>query len=117
MAASTWGDLFANLEWGMGSGYLVDDFGKIYTPDTTKSFLYFINGEPVTNPQNMIVNSADQLLIWYGTGSIEEIQKQSKTLVANTADEYNHKADPASCSANEYGIFGGVAEFFHELFE
>jgi hypothetical protein len=117
MAAATWGDLFANLEWGMGSGYLVDDFGKIYTPTWAKHLYYYINSEVVQNPQNIVLESTDRLLVWYGTGTQEDIQQQSKILVANTADEYNHKADPASCSTNEYGILGWVAEFFHELFE
>jgi hypothetical protein len=117
MAAATWGDLFANLEWGMGSGHLVDDFGKIYTPTEGKYLYYYVNGVQIANPQNVVVGSTDQLLVWYGTGTEEDVQKRSNTLVANTADEYNHKADPASCSANEYGILGGVAEFFHEFFE
>jgi hypothetical protein len=116
MAASTWGDLFANLEWGMGSGYLVDDFGEIYTPNEEKSLSYFINGEPVTNPQNMIVESTDQFLVWYGTGSTEEVQKHSKSLVADTADEYNHKPDPASCGSNEFGFLNIIAEPLHEFF-
>jgi hypothetical protein len=60
----------------------------------------------VQNPQNIVVESTDRLLVWYGTGTQEDIQQQSKILVANTADEYNHKADPASCSTNEYGILG-----------
>lgn len=117
MAASTWGDLFANLEWGMGSGYLVDDFGKIYTANEEKSLFYFINGEKVTNPQNMIVGSTDQLLVWYGTGSDEEIAKRSDTLVSQTAAEYNQKADPASCGSNEFGFLNVIAEPIHEFFE
>ncbi len=31
MAASTWGDLFSNLSWGIGNTYLADPYGKIRT--------------------------------------------------------------------------------------
>jgi hypothetical protein len=117
MAAATWGDLFANLEWGMGSGYLVDDFGKIYTPTEEKYLYYYVNGVHITNPQNVVVGSTDQLLVWYGTGTQEDIQKRSNTLVASTADEYNHKADPASCGTNEFGFLNFIAEPIHEFFE
>jgi hypothetical protein len=103
MAASTWGDLFANLSWGIGNGYLVDQFGQIYTGTGDKNLFFFINGKKVDNPTNEIVKSTDRLLVWYGTGTFSEIQPKWGTLVPDDADEYNHKADPASCGTNNYG--------------
>lgn len=117
MAATTWWDLFANLEWGMGSGYLVDDYGKIYLTGSGKNISYFINGEPVRNPQNIVVGSEDRLLVYYGTGSREEVRKDYLEKVPKTAHEYNQKADPASCGSNTYGWLTPIAEPIHEWLE
>jgi hypothetical protein len=72
------------------------------------------------NPANEIVKSTDRLLIWYGTGSEKEIQQRASTLVANDADEYNNKADPASCGSNTYGwlspLISPIMEWKESLF-
>lgn len=67
MAAATWGDLFSNLEWNFGSGYLVDASGKITLSGSGKNLIFILNGKPVQNPNNRSVKSEDQLLVWYGT--------------------------------------------------
>jgi hypothetical protein len=67
MAASTWGDLFANLLWGIGPNFLADDLGNIHLPDHTNQLLYILNGEKIDNPANITVKSEDRLLVWYGT--------------------------------------------------
>ncbi len=103
MAASTWGDLFSNLSWGIGTTYIADPYGKIRTKSGSTNLYYFINEKPVMNPANETVKSTDRLLIWYGSGSEKEIQEKALNLVPNDADEYNHKADPASCGSNSYG--------------
>ncbi len=110
MAASTWGDLFANLHWGLGNKYFADNLWKIYTESGNENVFFYINGTPVDNPSNEIVESTDQLLIWYGTGTETDIAKEANRLVANNAEEYNHKADPASCSTNTYGWMTPIAE-------
>ena len=103
MAASTWGDLFANLSWGIGSTYLADPYGKIRTATGETNLYFFINGKPIMNPANEIVKSTNRLLVWYGSGTEIEIQKKTESLVPKDADEYNHKPDPASCGTNSYG--------------
>jgi hypothetical protein len=68
------------------------------------------------NPANMAVKSEDRLLVWYGTGTEQEIEKQFDTLVPKDAHEYNGKADPASCRANVYGDFlGPIIEKIQEF--
>jgi hypothetical protein len=110
MVASTWGDLFSNLSWGIGNSYLADPAGKIYTASGENHLYFFVNGTPIMYPANEIVKSTDRLLVWYGTGSEKEIQERADTLVAKDAEEYNHKADPASCSTNTYGWLSPIAE-------
>lgn len=117
MAASTWGDLFSNLHWNFGSGYVVDDYDVMHLSGSGKNVYFFVNGKKVDNPHNRIVQSADRLLIWYGTGTSEEIEARANTLVDDSAIEYNKKADPASCSTNTYGMFSSIANPIHEWLE
>ncbi len=117
MAASTWGDLYANLLWNFGSGYLIDDYGKVYTSWTGANLYYILNGERIDNPHNRAVASEDTLLIWYGTWTIDEVMKKYPSLVSSDAHEYNNKEDPASCSTNEHGeLWGSIWANFVELF-
>ncbi len=95
----------------------MDDYGKMYLAGTGKNIYYYINGEPVRNPQNTVVKSTDQLLVYYWTGSREEVAKNYVPRVAKTADEYNQKADPASCGSNTYGWLTPIAEPIHEWLE
>ncbi len=113
MAASTWGDLFSNLYWNFGSGYLVDDFGKIYLTGSGKNLYYILNGEVINNPHNRPVESEDRLLIWYGTGSEKDVLASVYPKVSSEAHLYNTKADPASCSANvEEWLWNALKEIF-----
>ena len=117
MAASTWGDLFANLHWGIGTNYLSEPLGDMHTASGNTHLYYFINGKPIDNPANEIVKSTDRLVIWYGTGTEAEVKARADALVEKDADEYNHKADPASCSTNTYGWLSPIAEPIAECIE
>ncbi len=117
MAASTWGDLFSNLRWNFGSGYIVDNAGDMYRAENGKNVYYFINGERINNPHNIIVGSEDRLLVYYGTGTAEEVASLYANTVAATAHEYNQKADPSSCSTNTYGFLSPIIEPIHEWIE
>ena len=109
MAASTWGDLLANIGWGIGTDYLSSGYNTMYLADNTRQLYYIINGAIVMNPANIAVESADRLLVWYGTGTQKEILAKWDILVDKDATQYNQKADPASCSANIYGWIAPIA--------
>lgn len=115
MAASTWGDLFANLGIGIGPNYISDPYTEMFRSGSGKNLYYFLNGEIVDNPRNTPVMSEDRLLVWYGTGTFDEVKEGFDRLVPKNAHEYNQKADPASCSSNVYGPFGGIIERIKEL--
>ena len=110
MAASTWGDLFANLYIGLGQNYLSDGYGEIFQTGSEKNLYYILNGKKIDNPRNLSVESEDRLLIWYGTGTVDEVTEKFETLVSKNAHQYNGKADPASCSSNVYGPFGTIID-------
>jgi hypothetical protein len=101
MAAATWGDLFSNLLWNFGSGYLVDDYGRMYQTNKENNLYYILNGVIIPNPHNIKVESEDKLLIWYGPGKATDIITRYFPLVSSNAREYDNKEDPASCSANK----------------
>ncbi len=117
MAASTWGDLFANIGWSMGTSYLASGYDTMHLVDSTHSLHYIINGSIMMNPANTPVGSADRLLVWYGTGSEQEILAKWDTLVSKDAVEYNQKSDPASCSTNTYGWLSPIANPIVEWIE
>jgi hypothetical protein len=101
MAASTWGDLFANLYWNIGTDRFADDIGGVYQTGSGKHVYYILNGEQILlHPANMPVTSEDRLLVYYGTGTFEEVLLNHFSKVPNSAIIYNGKEDPASCSAN-----------------
>jgi hypothetical protein len=117
MAASTWGDLLTNIGWGIWSDYLSTGYDQMYQADGVKHLYSIINGKIVMNPANMPVSSTDRLLVWYGTGTQEEILSKWDTLVDRDAHEYNEKADPASCSNNTYGWLSPIADPIMEWLE
>jgi hypothetical protein len=117
MAASTWGDLFANIGWGMGTDYLSSGYNSIHLVDDTHDLYYIINGSIVMNPANIAVASTDRLVVWYGTGTADEILAKWDTLADKDAIEYNQKSDPTSCSTNTYGWLSPIAEPIMEWIE
>ena len=117
MAASTWGDLFANLGWSMGMNYIATGYDTIHLTNNINNNLYYIlNGKIIMSPVNIPVKSTDRLLVWYGSGSESEILNKWDMLVDKDAVEYNKKDDPASCSSNTYGIFAPIMDFIHTTF-
>ena len=86
----------------------------MYLTGSGENIYYFINGERVNNPENIIVESEDQLFVWYGSGTADKVRKEYMGKVAKTAHEYNQKADPASCGSNDYGWFAPIMTPIHE---
>lgn len=114
MAASTWGDLFANLSWGMGMNYIATWYDTIHLTNRNNHLYYILNGKIIMSPVNIPVWSTDRLVVWYGSGSEQEILSKWDSLVDKDAIEYNKKDDPASCSANSYGILAPMLDFIHD---
>jgi hypothetical protein len=75
---------------------------------------YILNGdELILSPANTIVESEDRLLVYYGSGTFEQVLLEYFPLVSRNAIEYNGKQDPASCSSNaKSALFSG---FFQNI--
>jgi hypothetical protein len=74
------------------------------------------------SPANTIVESEDRLLIYYGTGTFEEVLLNFYPQVSRSAIEFNGKEDPASCSSNAQkslidGFVHGISKGWKQLKE
>lgn len=100
--AVTWGDLFANLGWSVG-GDFIHTRTTLYQANDTDKVNIILNGQDLTdltNIQNEVIHDKDRLLVSYGPSDENTLQSQFKT-VPSSADSYDTRPDPASCSGGE----------------
>lgn len=95
---ATWGHLLANINFGLGSSYLVTDEGRFYVDGGGKTLKFILHGNPQSSVHNQLINSGDRLLISYGSEKSEDLVRTQFPMVASDAEEYNRKRDPAGCS-------------------
>lgn len=98
-SAVTWGQFFENLGWGIGPEYLRTR-AKLFLADNKHPLTYWLNGEPVENPTNLVIGSEDKLLVSYGTTDESQIQTQLASM-AGTARAKNAAPDPAGCGGGD----------------
>ena len=94
----TWDHLLINLGLGLGDKYLALDDGRVLTAGAGKSLKFVVNGQPQFSVRNVLVRSGDRLLISYGAEPEAEVVRTQYPRVASSAEEFNHKPDPAGCS-------------------
>lgn len=110
---ATWGHFFSNLGFTLGDTILVDDTGKVYQEDVTNKLRFILNGSETDSIYNKLVNSKDRLLIDYSADSKEKVIGEKYSRIAQTAEEYNRKPDPATCSGPEdAGFWARVKQSF-----
>jgi len=95
----TWGSFFQNIEWGVGDTYLKTS-DKIFEADVQNKMTFMLNGKKVDSIANLVISSEDKLLVSYGNGSSDQLQKQYDS-VQNKAHKYNTEQDPAGCSGHD----------------
>lgn len=101
----TWGHLLANLGLGLGEGYLALDGGPVLTEQEGRTLKFILNGQPQYAVDNELIQSGDRLLISYGAESEQEVVRSQLAQVADNAEEFNERPDPAACA----GAHGGTA--------
>ncbi|GAB0175306.1 MAG: hypothetical protein HHAS10_11850 [Candidatus Altimarinota bacterium] len=88
-----------------------------------RNLYYILNGEQsLLGIANIPVKSEDQLLIYFGTGTYDDVMRDIYPLVSKNAHEYNEKQDPASCSTNAQGalldgFLGGISVAWDQIKE
>jgi hypothetical protein len=97
-AGVTWGHLASNLNMSFGDEYFITDEGTSYFNTEQASLKFILNGKPIINPNNRIIDTHDKLLISYGPESTKEVIETQFPIVLSTAAEHQGKHDPASCS-------------------
>lgn len=94
-SAVTWGNFFENLGWSLGPDFLRTR-EQLLVADQKHPLIYLLNGQPITNPANMIIGDEDGLLISYGTADETVLQTQLASILTS-AREQNLSPDPSSC--------------------
>ena len=102
----TWDHLLTNLGFGLGDKYLALDDGRVLTAGAGKTLKFVLNGQPQFSVRNVLVRSRDRLLISYGPEPEREVVRAQFPAVANNAEEFNQKPDPAGCSGPQEPTFG-----------
>jgi hypothetical protein len=109
----TWGHLFTNLGMGLGEEYLALDDGPVLTEGEGRTLKVVLNGQPQFAVDNQLIRSGDRLLVSYGPASEEEVVASQFPAVADNAEEYNQRQDPAACAgAHETTLWDRVRHAF-----
>ncbi len=94
----TWGHFFSNIGFTLSDSAFVNDEGVIYTQNGNKSLKFVLNGQQVDSVANRLMGTEDQLLISYGSESLDEILQSQFAQVEDNASYHNEHPDPGSCS-------------------
>lgn len=94
----TWGHFLTNLGFTLGDGVLVTDTGKRLVSGEEGRLRFVVNGFQVGGVANRLIESGDRLLISYGSESPEAVREKQFPRVADDAEEFNERQDPAGCS-------------------
>jgi hypothetical protein len=95
----TWGQFFENLGWIVGPDF-IRTTDTLYTATDSQKLNIVLNGQNLTGLSsitNQLIDNKDRLLLSYGGDDKAALDKQFAT-VADNAEEYNNKDDPAGCS-------------------
>ena len=101
--AVTWGQLFNNLGWTIGSDFLVNDKGTKYIADSQTKLNLTIDGQDytdLTSLANTVIKDQSRVLISFGAISPNVLSAEFKT-VPSTAKHADESKDPASCASHE----------------
>jgi len=93
----TWSQFFTNLNYGLTDKLVETDDGLFVDDVEGKQLTFILNGKPVDTVANRVIASDDTLLISYGIPQDADSQYKQ---ISHSADEHNHKPDPATCSTN-----------------
>lgn len=94
----TWGHFFSNIGFSLSDNALATDEGVEYRNRGNRTLKFIVNGEQVDSISNSLLGSEDQVLISYGTESLEKIIAEQVPQLADNAAWHNEHPDPGSCS-------------------
>lgn len=94
----TWGHFFANIGFSLSDSALITDEGALYTDQGPRTLKFIVNGEQVDSIANSLVESEDQVLISYGSESVDQVLQDQFSELSDNAGYHNEHPDPGSCS-------------------
>lgn len=102
----TWGHLLTNLGIVLGDDFLVLDDGRRFEEGAGRTLKFVVNGFPVGEIENRLIESGDRLVVSFGPESVEEVEERQLSRVGDDAEAYNERQDPAGCSGASEPGFG-----------
>jgi hypothetical protein len=102
--AVTWADFFANLGYSLSDNAVQTDKNVYADSNDGQKLSFILNGKPVDQVANKVIQDKDVLLVSYGTEDAEGLQTQYKA-IPHTAAQLDAGTDPASCSGGEKVTF------------
>ncbi|MEJ2539902.1 MAG: hypothetical protein P8188_08035 [Gemmatimonadota bacterium] len=97
---ATWGALMANLGLSLGDDHLFTGEGdRYFDGEDGRSIVFVLNGIAVPSVHNRVVASGDRLLVSV-TGQRDAALTREFPQVADNAEEFNQRMDPASCAGH-----------------
>lgn len=98
---AAWGHLLANLDMAVGEDFLALPDGRRLTAGAGPARpVFIVNGLVVPSVHNRLIRSGDRLLISWSDADPGEILEREYPRVADDAEEYNARMDPASCAGH-----------------
>jgi len=97
--AATWGALFANLGYTLGSDVIVTNDG-VFVDGQGGELNFRLNGELVSSVVNEVIGSEDVLLVDYGSSDSTMLDTHYNEIIQDAAD-YNERTDPSACTGGK----------------
>ena len=94
----TWGHLFTNLGFGLGKTYIANKDGAVLTVGDGRTLKFVLNGRPQLAVHNELIRPGDRLLVSYGPEPEPEVVRDQFPRVADNAEEFDARNDPAGCA-------------------
>lgn len=94
----TWGHLFTNLGIGVGQTYIANKAGDVLTQSGGRTLKFVLNGRPQFAIHNELILPGDRLLVSYGPESEAQVLREQFPRVADDAEEFDARDDPAGCA-------------------
>ncbi len=102
----TWGHFLGNLGFGVGEDYLITDDGRRLFEEEGRALTFVVNGFPVGEIHDRLIDPGDRLVISYGSETAEEVLEEQFPRVESDAPRYDEEQDPAGCAGVQEETLG-----------
>lgn len=94
----TWGHFLRNLDFVLGDDHLITDDGRRFFSEDDRTLKFVVDGFLVDEIDDRLIEPGDRVLISYGPERPQEALETQFPRVADDAEEYDRRQDPAGCA-------------------